>query len=462
MELSQWLRSTGWLATVVGVLASGRLLHAEQEEPATTAAPAAESAAPNRSDPGSDAQPASPRPPRYWLGMGCVAVDERRREELKIDAQQGLEIGDVVPDSPAEKAGLKPGEVILQAGGKAVGEVPQLIEAVDASAGEPLTLLVWSEGQTRTLEVTPAERPVRQRRLGFPGRPGHGPSPEGRGRFFERLPGAEEWGQFFGGPEGHRAFMWRFGPGVVLGGEKFPEDLHVKIDKHGNQPAKVEVERGDQKWELTDEHLEKLPHDIRPHVERMLGRSPLLSGHWSEELEENIRRGIEDQAHQGADWARRHADRAREDAERMAHEYGEQAHHEAERAADEFGRRAREWEHALRQRLERMRPDRRPPPGGDQLGGPPGPPPGGPPRPDGPPPGAGPDGHHDPLAGLDQMIDEQIRRRLEKPLADLQHRIDELLKRFPSNSAKPGDAGKRGEEPQSPANDAPDAPGPRI
>lgn len=463
MNTQEWLRRAGWLATVAGVLTTGRLLHAQQgdlpapESKAAPQAPAASTAPAEPSEPTAPTPPAPPHRPRYWLGLGCVTVDADRRAELKLDSQHGLEVGDVVPESPAAKSGLKPGEVVLEAGGKPMGEVAQLIQAVEAAEGKPLSLLVWNAGQTRTVEVTPAERPAPRRRLGAAERPGRGPRPEMFDRFLEHLPGAEQWGQFFGGPEGHRAFMWRFGPGVVLGGEAFPDDLHVKIEKHGNQPAQVEVQRGDQKWELSEENLDKLPEDIRPHLERMLGRSPLLMGHWNEEIEENVRRGFEDRARHGAEWARQRAERAREDADRMAREYGDRAHAEAERAADEFGQRAREWEHALRRRLERMRPPHAP----DHH--PPAPPHDAPPRPDqphpdaphpgSPPPGAGPGGP-DPLAGLDRLIDEQIRRRVEKPLADLQRRLDDLLQRLPKGDDDAGD------EPKN--DDDTDTPGPRI
>jgi hypothetical protein len=51
--------------------------------------------------------------------------------------------------------------------------------------------------------------------------------------------------------------------------------MSVVISKEGDQPAKIVVKRGDDKWELTEKELNKLPADIRPHVERMLGRGPL-------------------------------------------------------------------------------------------------------------------------------------------------------------------------------------------
>jgi hypothetical protein len=51
-----------------------------------------------------------------------------------------------------------------------------------------------------------------------------------------------------------------------------PANMSVFISKEGDQPAKIVVKRGDQKWEVTEKELDKLPADVRPHVERMLGR----------------------------------------------------------------------------------------------------------------------------------------------------------------------------------------------
>ena len=59
-------------------------------------------------------------------------------------------------------------------------------------------------------------------------------------------------------------------PGAADPG-RLPENLTIVITKQGSQPAKVTVSRGDAKWEVTEEQLDKLPDDIRPHVERMLG-----------------------------------------------------------------------------------------------------------------------------------------------------------------------------------------------
>jgi len=55
-----------------------------------------------------------------------------------------------------------------------------------------------------------------------------------------------------------------------------PSDLTVTITKEGDKPAQVTVQRKDEQWEVTEDELDELPADVRPHVERMLGRNNLV------------------------------------------------------------------------------------------------------------------------------------------------------------------------------------------
>ena len=90
------------------------------------------------------------------------------------------------------------------------------------------------------------------------------------------------WSGGEGGGDGQRPPMrFRFfHPGAIVPHDvlvpvPLPANMSVTISKEGDQPAKIVVKRGDEKWELTETELDKLPADVRPHVERMLGRGPL-------------------------------------------------------------------------------------------------------------------------------------------------------------------------------------------
>jgi membrane-associated protease RseP (regulator of RpoE activity) len=59
--------------------------------------------------------------------------------------------------APAANAGLKPGDVVTAVNGKAVDDAKQLITAVKASAGRPVSLTVQRDGASRVIAVTPVQ-----------------------------------------------------------------------------------------------------------------------------------------------------------------------------------------------------------------------------------------------------------------------------------------------------------------
>lgn len=46
-----------------------------------------------------------------------------------------------------------------------------------------------------------------------------------------------------------------------------PDDLSVSVTKKGSEPARITVKKGEQSWEITEKELDKLPDDVRKHVE---------------------------------------------------------------------------------------------------------------------------------------------------------------------------------------------------
>ncbi len=59
------------------------------------------------------------------------------------------------PNSPAWRAGIRPGDVVTAIDGAPVYAFDQLIEAVNAAEGQPLDLQVWRRGEILEFEVTP-------------------------------------------------------------------------------------------------------------------------------------------------------------------------------------------------------------------------------------------------------------------------------------------------------------------
>ena len=70
-----------------------------------------------------------------------------------------MQIGHVVPDSPAAVAGLQEGDVIVMADGKPIENVSELIDATAPRAGEPTEYVVERDGKALPpIVLTPADR----------------------------------------------------------------------------------------------------------------------------------------------------------------------------------------------------------------------------------------------------------------------------------------------------------------
>ena len=209
----------------------------------------------------------------YWIGLECYPAEPALGAQLKLPEGQGLVIHHVAPDSPAAKAGLKQHDVIVKAGAKPVSDVADLVEAVGSAKDKNLSLEIIREAKPKKIDVKPVKRPKefflgdRIRRFPLPA-PGN-PDWEALRKWYEQLkPGV-------GPPMQFRFFQ----PGVILPPgapvhPPLPGNMSVAITKQGGAPARIVVSKDGKKWEVTEKELDKLPKDVRPHVERMLGRIP--------------------------------------------------------------------------------------------------------------------------------------------------------------------------------------------
>jgi serine protease Do len=97
---------------------------------------------------------------RAWLGVSLYTVDLFAIRQLDLSVDKGVLLVQVVPGSPADKAGLKEGDVIVSIGGKDVTTVQELTRILHASRiGEPLEIKYWRGNASATTTVTPAENP---------------------------------------------------------------------------------------------------------------------------------------------------------------------------------------------------------------------------------------------------------------------------------------------------------------
>jgi serine protease Do len=91
------------------------------------------------------------------LGLAVSELTPDVRQQLHIPSQvQGVAVESVRQASPAEDAGLAPGDVILEVDRKPVASAQQFVDEAHANpAGKDLLLLVWSQGNASYRVVHP-------------------------------------------------------------------------------------------------------------------------------------------------------------------------------------------------------------------------------------------------------------------------------------------------------------------
>jgi len=96
---------------------------------------------------------------RSFLGVGVAEITSARAKELKLKEEHGVEITQVEKESPAEKAGLKVGDVVLEYNGQRVEGTQQFIRLVrETPPGRQVRLLISRNGATQTVSATIGER----------------------------------------------------------------------------------------------------------------------------------------------------------------------------------------------------------------------------------------------------------------------------------------------------------------
>jgi serine protease Do len=100
-----------------------------------------------------------------WIGVSVLDVTEERVKDLKLKDEHGVEVVTVAPDGPAQKAGLKEHDVILEYNGSRVEGVDQFKRMVsETPAGRSVKLLISRDGATQTLSVKIEERTMSNHR----------------------------------------------------------------------------------------------------------------------------------------------------------------------------------------------------------------------------------------------------------------------------------------------------------
>ncbi|MEK7700873.1 MAG: PDZ domain-containing protein, partial [candidate division NC10 bacterium] len=108
---------------------------------------------------------------RGWLGVSIQPLSPDLAREFGVRDTRGVLVNEVVPDSPAAKAGLQRGDIIVEFDGKKLEGPGDLQRAVGLFAPDQVVKLkIWRAQSEKTVEVkvgqAPDEREARERQGG--------------------------------------------------------------------------------------------------------------------------------------------------------------------------------------------------------------------------------------------------------------------------------------------------------
>lgn len=97
--------------------------------------------------------------PTSYLGIGVAEINPERAKALNLKEVRGAEVVRVDENSPAAKAGLKVGDVVLEYNGTPVEGVEQFVRLVhETPVGRTVKLAIWRNGASQDLTITVGER----------------------------------------------------------------------------------------------------------------------------------------------------------------------------------------------------------------------------------------------------------------------------------------------------------------
>jgi serine protease DegQ len=98
---------------------------------------------------------------RGWIGVEPQNLSKELAESLNLPKDtNGVLISGVLEGGPADKAGMKPGDVLTQVNGQAVNDVVTLLNRIaQTSPGDEAKINLLRKGKPMTLKVQVGKRP---------------------------------------------------------------------------------------------------------------------------------------------------------------------------------------------------------------------------------------------------------------------------------------------------------------
>jgi serine protease Do len=103
---------------------------------------------------------------RGWLGVSIQTLTPELATQFNLKNSEGILVGDVVEDGPAEKAGIQRGDVITAFDGKEVKDITVLRNMVaETIPDKEVTIKLMRDGKPVALQVKIAEMPAETQKL---------------------------------------------------------------------------------------------------------------------------------------------------------------------------------------------------------------------------------------------------------------------------------------------------------
>jgi S1-C subfamily serine protease len=162
---------------------------------------------------------------RGWLGISIQDLTDDLAAGFGASGKGGVLVADVMKDSPAEAAGMKAGDIIVDLGGTPIKEVTELQKRVAAiPPGRPVTMTVLRDRRPTKLTLKVGEQPGEETMVAA------APKGTGLGVTVEAL--TEEAAQTFGLRSGSGVVVTEVGPGSVAEAAGIKEgDLILEVNR---------------------------------------------------------------------------------------------------------------------------------------------------------------------------------------------------------------------------------------
>ena len=97
---------------------------------------------------------------RGFIGVGVQDVTEDLAKEFKLESRKGALVAEIIPDAPADKAGLQVGDLLTKIDGKPVSDMRHVKLAVAViQPGKKVGVEAVRKGKTMNFEITVANQP---------------------------------------------------------------------------------------------------------------------------------------------------------------------------------------------------------------------------------------------------------------------------------------------------------------